>query len=185
MLEVEMKFRAEDWSAIETQLVAWGAVAVPARLETDHYFNAPDRDFAQTDEAVRLRRIGPGNTLTYKGPKIDTQTKARPEIELKLADGEQAATDAVRFLTSLGMKPVLEISKLRRVFQFPRDGFTVEACLDDAGPVGKYVELEIMAEEADFDRAKAVLLQSAADLGLTEQERRSYLKLHLDRRPSS
>ena len=185
VLEVEMKFRAEDWSAIEAQLIAWNAVAVPARTETDHYFNAVDRDFARTDEAVRLRRIGPGNTLTYKGPKIDSQTKARPEIEVKLADGEQAATDAVRFLTSLGMKPVLEISKLRRVFRFTRDGFAVEACLDDAGPVGKYVELEIMAEEADFEAAKAVVLQTAAELGLKEQERRSYLKLHLDRTSSS
>jgi adenylate cyclase class 2 len=181
VLEIEMKFRAEDWSAIETQLIAWNAVAVPARLEVDHYFNAPDRDFAQTDEAVRLRRIGTGNTLTYKGPKIDVQTKARPEIEVTLAQGEKAAADAVRFLTSLGMKPVLEISKLRRVFQFSRGGFAVEACLDDAGAVGKFVELEIMAEEADFETAKSTLLRTAAELGLTDQERRSYLKLHLDR----
>ena len=181
MLEVEMKFRCDDWPAIEAKLLAWNAEAVPARIETDHYFNAPDRDFARTDEAVRLRRTGPNNTLTYKGPRIDTQTKARPEIELPLAEGDGAADDAVRFITSLGFKPVAEISKVRHVFRFVRNGFALEVCLDDAGPVGRYVELEIMADEADFESAKATVLQTAAELGLTEQERRSYLKLHLDR----
>ena len=69
------------------QLAAWGAVARPAREDTDHYFNAPDRDFAQTDEAFRLRRIGTGELLTYKGPKRDADTKTRTEVELRLADG--------------------------------------------------------------------------------------------------
>ena len=180
MLEVEMKFRVTDWTDIAAKLAAAGAVAEPQREDTDHYFNAPDRDFAQTDEAVRLRRIGTENYLTYKGPKIDTLTKSRSEIELRLADGSQTAADAVRFLASLKYRPVAVVSKQRRVFKFEREGFTLSACLDDVGAVGRYVEVEIMADDAKYEEARAVLLRAVADLGLNDPERRSYLRLLLE-----
>jgi len=180
MLEVEMKFRVADFAEITAKLVAAGAVPVPQREDTDHYFNAPDRDFAQTDEAVRLRRIGGENYLTYKGPKLDTLTKSRPEIELRLADGSHTATDAVRFLSSLKYRPVAVVSKLRQVYTFEREGFQLSACLDDVGAVGRYVELEIMAEETRYESAREVLLRAVAEFGLTDHERRSYLRLLLE-----
>ena len=180
MLEVEMKFRVADWTEIAAKLAAAGAVPEPMREDTDHYFNAPDRDFAQTDEAVRLRRIGIQNYLTYKGPKIDTLTKSRPEIELRLADGAQVAADSVRFLSSLGYRPVAVVSKMRQVFTFERGGFQLSACLDDVGAVGRYVELEILADESRYEAAREVLLKTVAEFGLTDHERRSYLRLLLE-----
>lgn len=180
MLEVELKYRVPDWAAVVAKLDTWAAVAAPPRKDTDHYFNAPDRDFAQTDEAVRIRRIGQTNHLTYKGPKVDSATKSRPEIELRLSDGPTTAADAVRFLTALGYRPVAVVTKTRQVYAFDRDGFRVEACLDDVGAVGRYVELEIQAPPDVFEAAKATLLAAAADLGLTDPERRSYLRLLLD-----
>ena len=81
MLEVEVKYQTSDWERVRAALADWGAVADPPREDTDHYFNAPDRDFARTDEAVRLRRIGPANYLTYKGPKRDADTKTRTFAE--------------------------------------------------------------------------------------------------------
>jgi adenylate cyclase class 2 len=179
-LEVELKFRVSDWGPVVQKLTAWGATAAPPRKDTDHYFNAPDRDFAQTDEAVRVRRIGPVNLLTYKGAKIDTATKSRPEIELKLSDGPATAADAVRFLSALGYRPVAVVSKTRQVYSFDRDGYHVEVCLDDVGAVGKYVEVEIQAPPEGFEAAKVALLRVAADLGLSDQERRSYLRLLLE-----
>jgi adenylate cyclase class 2 len=181
VLEIEMKFPLGDWTGLEARLAAWNAEAHPERIESDHYFNAADRDFATTDEAVRLRRVGTSNTLTYKGRKIDTETKARREIEVALADGDGPAGDAVAFLTALGMKPVAVISKRRRLFRFRREGREVVACLDDAGAVGRFVELEILAEPSEFEEAKALLLKLAAELKLGEQERRSYLRMHLER----
>ena len=175
-----MKFRVADWTEIAAKLAAAGAVPEPMREDTDHYFNAPDRDFAQTDEAVRLRRIGIQNYLTYKGPKIDTLTKSRPEIELRLADGAQVAADSVRFLSSLGYRPVAVVSKMRQVFTFERGGFQLSACLDDVGAVGRYVELEILADESRYEAAREVLLKTVAEFGLTDHERRSYLRLLLE-----
>jgi adenylate cyclase, class 2 len=182
MLEVEMKFRLPDWTSVTAQLAEWGAVADPPRKDTDHYFNAPDRDFTQTDEAVRVRRVGVGNVLTYKGPKIDTATKTRTEIELRLADGPNPAADAVKFLSALGYRPVAVVSKTRTVFHVQRHGFKVQVCLDDVGAVGRFAEVEVMAEPAELESAKQAVMTTAAELGLTDHERRSYLRLLLEKK---
>jgi adenylate cyclase class 2 len=94
MLEVEVKYPIADLAAVRANLLALGAEWVEERTDADQYFNAPDRDFKETDEAFRLRRIGSKNRLTYKGPKRDAATKTRTEIEVTLADGAAAAADA-------------------------------------------------------------------------------------------
>jgi adenylate cyclase class 2 len=182
MLEIEAKFAVEDFAPVERQLAAWGAATPVAREDTDLYFNAPDRDFKATDEALRLRRIGPANFVTYKGPKRDTTTKTREEIEVPLAAGDAAAADFARLLTRLGYREVAVVRKRRRVAPFRREGFDVQASLDELDGVGRFVELEIVADEPAFEAARAVLLAAAAGLGLQRQERRSYLELLLTAR---
>ncbi len=182
MLEVEMKFPVTDLAPIERRLVEWGAVADIPRNDVDHYFNAPDRDFARTDEAFRLRRIGPANYVTYKGSKRDAQTKTRTEIEVPLAEGGQAAEDFARLTICLGYRPVAEVHKQRRVFHLRRAGFDLEFCLDQVAEVGSFVEIEILAEENALEKARGVVMQAAKDLGLADSERRSYLELLLARR---
>ena len=56
----------------------------------------------------------------------------------------------------------------------------LSACLDDVGAVGRYVELEILADESRYDAAREVLLKAVAEFGLTDPERRSYLRLLLE-----
>ena len=94
MLEVEMKFPAADLPTLAARLEALGARRGETLEEADHYFNAPDRDFARTDEALRIRRIGDHNRITYKGPKRDAVTKTRTEIELPIGDGAETAAIA-------------------------------------------------------------------------------------------
>src|SRR5437868_9245233 len=120
MLEVEMKFPGADFAAVERKLAEWGAAAGAPLEEADHYFNAPDRDFAQTDEALRIRRIGPANRVTYKGPKRDAQTKTRTEVEVPLGDGDETAADFARLLVHLKYRPVAVVRKRRRIFRLPR-----------------------------------------------------------------
>lgn len=182
MLEIETKYRVENWDRITSTLIREGAVEEPIREDCDHYFNAPDRDFAATDEALRLRRIGDKNYFTYKGPKTkDTSTKTRVEVELPLETGSATAAQAVRWLTALGYSPVAVVSKSRRVFRLERDGFRIEVCLDDVGAIGKFMEIEILAEQVDLPRARDAILNLAAEWGLGEPERRSYLQLLLSR----
>jgi adenylate cyclase class 2 len=181
MLEVEMKFAVADFAPLEAALAAKGAAIESPRHDADHYFNAPDRDFAKTDEAVRVRTIGEKNFVTYKGPKIDRETKTRLEIEVPLADGEDAAADLRRLLTHLRYRPVAVVRKTRRIAKFTRDGFNMQMTLDEVDGVGQYAELEVMAPEQRADAAKAAVLAVAAELGLIHSERRSYLQLLLEK----
>ncbi len=184
MLEVEVKYRNADRSAAVATLLNWGATLKQDRTDIDLYFSAPDRDLKATDEAFRLRRIGAKNCLTYKGPKRDTETKTRTEIEVPLADGDAIATDTERLFAALGYEQVMTVRKNRSVYHLSRDGFDLEVCFDSVEGVGEFVELEILVDEAQYEAAKAVLLATAAELGFTEQERRSYLGMVLESQAS-
>ena len=162
------------------RLVGWGAELAQDRTDVDLYFNPPGRDLKASDEAFRLRRVGRANCLTYKGPKRDAETKTRTEIEIPLGDGDATAADAERMLLALGFRPVVTVRKSRQVYSFARGGFDLEACFDDVELVGPFVELEILAPDEQYEPAKAVLLRTAAELGLTDKETRSYLGMVLE-----
>ena len=179
MLEVEVKFPVTKLSALERDLTSLGAAKRDLRFETDHYFNAPDRDFARTDEALRLRRIGAKNYVTYKGPKRDQETKTRTEIEVALAHGDETAAQFIRLVQSLGYRSTAEVHKRRQVYHLRRGSFDVEVCVDDVQEVGTFVEVEVIAPEDQEEQARNVILRLANELGLDRSERRSYLELLL------
>jgi adenylate cyclase class 2 len=180
MLEVEVRYRTADPGSVLARLAAWGATLAADRTDVDHYFNPPDRELKDSDEAFRLRRIGATNYLTHKGPRRDAETKTRTEIEIPLGDGDDVAADAERMLLALKFRHVVVVRKRRRVYRFTRGGFPVEACFDDVELVGPFVELEILATELHYEPAKATLLAAAAELGLTDIETRSYLGMVLE-----
>ncbi len=180
MLEVEVKYRNADRTHAVATLLDWGAKLVQDRSDADLYFQAPHRDLKATDEAFRLRRSGAKNFLTYKGPRRDTETKTRPEIEVAIAEGDLAAGDIEKLLLALGFKPVTIVRKKRRVYQVLRDGFEMEICFDALDGIGEFVEIEILAEESQYEAAKQSLLAAANELGLSEKEPRSYLGLVLE-----
>ena len=91
MLEIEQKYARVDFSALRARLAEWDAKGPQVHDEADHYFNAPDRDFARTGEAFRLRRIGAANYLTYKGPRQQSAIRIRREVEIPLPEGDEAA----------------------------------------------------------------------------------------------
>jgi adenylate cyclase, class 2 len=183
--EVEQKFRIENSTALENRLRTLGAVETETVEQVDRYFNHPARDFAQTDEALRLRRIGELNFVTYKGPKLDATTKTRRELELPLTSGTRAAEEFGELLLALGFRSVAEVRKLRRQLQLTYQNQTVEIALDDVENVGHFAELEISADETEAADAKQCIASLAAELALTNNERRSYLELLLERTTSS
>jgi adenylate cyclase, class 2 len=181
MLEVEQKFRVDDLALVAAQLEERRIKLAHARLQVDRYFNHPSRDFAQTDEALRIRQVDQKNFVTYKGPKLDCTTKTRLEIELPIAPGDEAANQFGELLLALGFRPVAEVRKHRRTASLRRGDLDIEIALDDVRGVGSYVELECAAEQADAEMAKQVIATLAAELGLSENERKSYLELLLER----
>jgi len=177
--EVEQKFAVSDLAAVEQKLVALGAKPDQDLIQVDGYLGHPCRDFAQTDEALRLRSSGGQNYITYKGPKIDATTKTRREIELDLPPGHDALADWRLLLGLLGFRPVAEVHKHRRTFLLQWQNYVVEAALDDVTGVGTYVELELQADEQGVDAARQCLESLAGRLDLARAERRSYLELLL------
>ena len=180
MLEVELRYRTADPQSVIAKLAAMGAKLEQDRTDVDRYFNPPGRNLKTSDEAFRLRRIGELNYLTYKGPKRDQETKTRTEIEIPLGSGEATADDAERMLLALGFLPVVTVRKKRQVYALSREGFAMEVCFDNVELVGPFVELEILSPEETYEPAKAVLFKTAAELGLTEKETRSYLGMVLE-----
>src|SRR5690606_36038325 len=80
--EVELKFRIDEPTGVDAMLTGLEATQEDLEEHRDTYFSHPARDFAQTDEAFRIRSIGEANRLTYKGPLVDKQTKTRQEVEV-------------------------------------------------------------------------------------------------------
>lgn len=177
--EVEQKFPIADLADLEADLEAVGATISAPRTEVDLYFAHPARDFARTDEALRLRRKGRSNSITYKGPKIDTTTKTRQEIELPLRPGQESAKAWAGLLDALGFAPVAEVRKSRRKVDIAWQGRRVEGSLDRVERLGDFAELELVVEGAGVESARACLASLAERLGLRRSERRSYLELLL------
>ncbi len=177
-LEIEQKYRVANLAQIEAELLQQGATLTDAVTQVDCYYAHPQRDFAQTDEAFRIRAVGPQNSLTYKGPKLDETTKSRVEHEVRLADGPDALAACGEILRGLGFTPASIVRKQRRTCELAREGFTVEVALDDVRKLGTFVELEIgVSDDSTADAAKAVLAKLAAEHNLSDVERRSYLEL--------
>jgi adenylate cyclase, class 2 len=179
MLEIEQKYAHADFAVLERRLAEWGAAPGGVEEEADHYFNAPDRDFAKTDEAFRLRRVGPSNYLTYKGPKQRADVKVRTELEVAIQPGDEAAADMTRLLTHLGYRFVAVVKKRRRSASLERDGFSFTVTLDDVEGLGRFAEVEVLAPDDRRAEAERAVAKLAAELGLSEVERRSYLGLVL------
>lgn len=180
--EVELKFPVSDPADVERRVAGLGGRFAPAVDQVDRYFAHPARDFAVTDEALRLRRMGDDVVVTWKGPRIDAATKTRREVELGVAPAGAGLATIARWtdlLEALGFRQVREVAKRRRTALIHRDGATIEAALDDVAGLGWFLELEEQAAAADVDRSRERLGALARELGCTAPERRSYLELLL------
>tara|TARA_R110002072_G_scaffold13481_1_gene56746 strand:+ start:214761 stop:215318 length:558 start_codon:yes stop_codon:yes gene_type:complete len=180
--EVELKFRlGEQAETTVAQLIEFGATEIGEFRQTDHYFNHPVRDFATTDEALRIRSVGNQNWLTWKGPKIGQQTKTRREIEPALGDGSKTADEIAEVLTILGFHSVAVVRKLRKQFAIERDGRHFELAFDQVDGVGEFLEVELLAEKVDLEAAQQALKSLCREIGLEDSavERRSYLRMLL------
>ncbi|MDR1478377.1 MAG: class IV adenylate cyclase [Planctomycetaceae bacterium] len=182
--EVEVKFRVDDVDEIERRLGELGInFSAEAVEEVDKFYAHPQRNFNQTDECLRLRvrKFVDGNEekfLTYKGAKLDTTTKTRRELEIKIDD---AATLEL-ILELLGFQAVDFVRKFRRHAETIVDSTAVEFLLDFIPELadktnGNFIEIETIATETDIESKRNLILNLAKKLNLTDSIRTSYLGL--------
>jgi adenylate cyclase class 2 len=179
--EVEQKHRVHDVDVLIARLSERAVTIEAPKLQCDRYFAHPQRDFAQTDEALRIRSTGGRSFVTYKGPKIDTTTKTRRELEFPLHDSDADGSNFAELLSVLGFRPVATVRKSRRKFHVLYAGREVEGAMDDVDGVGTFVELELGADETALDQTRRIICELAAELELGPTERRSYLEMLLMR----
>jgi adenylate cyclase, class 2 len=177
--EVEQKHWVEDAAALEAELERRGVAIGSPMEQMDRYFAHPSRDFAVTDEALRIRSMGGKSFVTYKGPKLDATTKTRRELELPLDANDGDGGHFAELLAALGFTPVAVVRKQRRAFHIESEGRAVEGAIDDVDQVGQFVELELQSDEAGLESARQTILDLANELNLGLAERRSYLELLL------
>lgn len=180
MYEVELKFPLIDAQAVLRALDLCGASESRTVEQSDLYFNHPARDFAGSDEALRIRSVGQEHCVTYKGPVVDKQTKTRREIEVPLTGADAGAQFAEMFRL-LGFRPVREVRKRRRLLELIWQDRRVEVALDQVADLGEFLEIETLADESTRPAAVDAILALAARLGLTGPERKSYLALLLEK----
>ena len=180
MIEVEAKYLVVDVGGFEQAAMLWGGGRPPVECrQCDEYFNHPCRDFDHTDEALRIRSCDGQTKVTYKGPRLDTVTKTREELELEIPDaGSQPSGSVLRaLLLALGFTPAGCVNKTRRSFSGVAGDFPVTISLDAVEGLPLYAEIEITCESSERGTATELVLGLAESFGLGQSERRSYLEL--------
>jgi adenylate cyclase, class 2 len=175
LIEVEVKASVKDFADVQKKLTQIGAVKIKKEHQMDVYYNAPHKDFAESDEALRIREI-PENgknriILTYKGAKMDDVSKTRKEIEVDVSDAEKTGL----IFENLGFRRAASVTKDRDIYHL--DEFIIT--LDTVFEVGTFVEIETEAhEDEDTSESLNKIFEIYKKLGIEEDfERRSYLEL--------
>ena len=175
--EVELKYAVADRAMLLEKLGSFGLHFDDAVEEHDTFYQHPVKDYAATDECLRIRYRAGEYKITYKGPKVDHETKTRCEIELPLTDNGKAAQQWNALLQAIGFRAVAELRKTRcmagLVFQEQECVLT----LDHIDGLGDFIELETIAEQDQLDVARKHIQSLAVTLGLSDPIRESYLEL--------
>ncbi len=153
--ETEVKLQTTDLAAVRERLEALGArLKERVEDETDLQFGVKDDPEALAEKVLRLRIMGDGGMLTWKGPpEFERGIKNREELQTIVQDAAMMR----QILDRLGYHVRLEYSKRREYWDLR--GLTIS--LDEL-PFGSYVEVE---------GDGSLIEQAVSDLGLASAER--------------
>jgi len=146
--EIEAKFKVADFRSVRRRLRGAAAVYLGTVMQTDAYYDTPDRRLLGADIGVRIRRtrrlrsaagthakIDTRPLLTYKGPKGKHQrAKIRREIQSRV-DSHEAVGEVFE---ALGLAESVTVQK-------KRSSYRLGPCLvelDELPILGKFVEIE-------------------------------------------
>lgn len=180
MIEVEVKAKIKDFNSVKKMLNEINADKSHVEHQEDSYFNSPIKDFAKTDEALRIRKVNVNNKskifITYKGPKIDAQSKTREEIEVGIEDSNKVA----KIFEHLGFKKVAKVVKNRTIYNL--NEYIIS--LDEVEGLGPYMEIETDLEDgSEFKEELNKIFSILKKLGIEDGfERTSYLELLEDKK---
>ncbi len=174
MLEIELKVQVPDLVPVRERLLKIGAQMTEKTGEHDIYYNAPHRDFAITDEALRVRYSNDRTIITYKGARRrDLVFKAREELNVIVDEGLAFE----QLLDRIGFRKTAVVDKVREYYSYDNTSIA----LDDVAGLGSFVEIEVMKTESDLSGTD-IINDIAEKIGVRgEPILTSYLELILAR----
>ncbi|MFO8014989.1 MAG: class IV adenylate cyclase [Phycisphaerae bacterium] len=153
--EIEAKFRVDDPEAFRVRLDERGLTAGETVFEVNRLFDDADGSLRQSGAALRLReefRETDGTVvrtlLTYKGPRVESRMKRRPEAELAV----ESAAPLVEIFGAIGLSETFRYEKRRTPFH----GGACEVVLDEVPHLGHFAEIEGPSEEAVFEELEGL-----------------------------
>lgn len=176
MIEVEVKLPIYRRSTTEKALREMGFSPLDLIRESDIYFTSDFHDFMVRDEALRIRSsenltLGTCSyAITYKGPKMDSVSMTRKELETGIEDPEIGRN----IFIALGYRELTPVNKLRQYYQLKE----IHACVDQVEKLGSFLELEVLIDqESERERALEQIrgILEAAGSSMDETTRVSYL----------
>lgn len=178
MIEVEIKIKIKNRQDLAGRLEELGFQQGDRIREEDIYFNSAFYDLREKDMALRIRKSVNLTTgadkswMTYKGPKLDTISMTRKELEMEIGDGQVGE----EILASIGYDQSYHVKKRRKYFHKG----DITACLDQVYGLGNFLELEILVEE-ESDREKSLdrLIDILEQIGYQKEDviQTSYLSM--------
>ena len=175
--EVELKYAVADRPKLLEKLESLGLRFSDPVEEHDIFYQHPVRDYAATDECLRVRKSHGRYIITYKGPKLDRESKTRREIELPLTDNAETMRTWDELLHAVGFRAAAELKKTRCKAALVNRDRKYELTLDHIDGLGDFIELETIADEEQLDEARQCVKELAKTLGLTDPIMASYLEL--------
>ena len=162
MLEMELKFRVDDFQNVEQRLRSMGVEPGDAVRENNLVLDLMGGPLRKTATLFRLRNCEGGTLVTVKKPLPATVLKVRHEEEAVL---ECSQDDALKLFELLGYGVAYRYEKTRRECSIGE----AAVCLDELW-FGHFVEIEAESEEAvmkavdelGFDPADGIRFSYAA-----------------------
>ncbi len=166
MHEIEAKIRVEGFEDVTATLKTSGAEFLRRVRESDTYLDVQGQ-LERKGCGLRIRRQQTESTqktmVTFKGAKVKSRYKSRPEYEMEISSAETAE----HIFAGLGYTPRIVVEKKRTMWT----AGSCVVCLDEVEGLGSFVEVEGPTE----DSIEAVL----TTLGLADKPhvREGYAKM--------
>ena len=163
-IEIEAKFKVQSLQNIRERLSHSQGSILKIVLESNVFFDTPQKDLLKTDQGLRIRSMTDLQTghvkvvSTHKGPRAKGLLKSRSENELEIESLEAGW----RFFEAIGYVPTIQFEKKRETWVLG----PVKVELDTLALLGFFIEIEGPSEQSVMEAAG--LLGLANEKFLTE-----------------
>ncbi len=182
MMEYEVKIPVDDLRAVKEKIASSGWLLEARLKEVDNYIDLTECPGVPEDTVLRVRLKEDLDTrktlgeITYKGPQLEENVKAREELTAVIDDPEKA----VEMFMKLGFR-LFRVSKYREIYAKP--GKRAKIYLDNVEGLGYFLEVEIINPSSSNEFREA-LEEIEEELGLKGRPEiiKPYLTMMLEAR---